>query len=422
MLNMVLQVISMVMCAVGLLQVIIGSRRWKQSIFFYVVFYIALFMYAEIVFAELRIEGQTGEAVYTALTVCNCFRFFLVHFIAYTCTRWLLYSTDGLKQRKALQWEALGLFIAQLLAFFVLYFTGNCYFIDSDNVLHVKTGYYIQLALWLIWVVNAIYLLIRYQKNVQSRSRFVLWMLAFVSTAGVILQFVFIDVNFVTVAVSSSAVLLFVLIINDMAQDQIRSERVIEKLKTDMMLSQIQPHFLYNALTSIKHLCRVDPQGAEKAVTEFAVYIRGNMDSLTADTPIRFSEELSHTHAYLSLEKLRFGDDLTIVEQIECTSFLIPALTLQPIVENAVRHGVRETEDGRGTVTIATKEYPDRYEVTVSDDGRGFDTDRLDENDHRHLGVQNVRYRLEHMSGGSLAICSVSGQGTEAVITLPKQE
>ena len=145
------------------------------------------------------------------------------------------------------------------------------------------------------------------------------------------------------------------------------------------------------------------------------------MDSLTNDKPIDFMDELNHTRAYLSLEKLRFGEDLTSMEQIKCSDFQIPALTLQPIVENAVRHGIRGTEEGRGTVAVFTQEYPDRYEITVTDDGNGFDTQILEDEDHQHLGIRNVRYRLEHTSQGSLVIHSAVGKGTTAVISLPKQ-
>ena len=186
------------------------------------------------------------------------------------------------------------------------------------------------------------------------------------------------------------------------------------------MLSQIQPHFLYNSLTVIKHFCRRDPELAEKAVVDFSTYLRGNMDSLNIDVPIMFETELKHTNAYLSLEKLRFEDNLQIKYDIECTDFSLPPLTLQPIVENAVRHGVRETDDGKGTVTIATRELDDRYEITVSDNGNGFDPQQHPETDKPHIGIENVRYRLKNMCGGTLAFDSVIGQGTVATISVPK--
>ena len=100
--------------------------------------------------------------------------------------------------------------------------------------------------------------------------------------------------------------------------------------------------------------------------------------------------------------------------------FELPPLTLQPIVENAVRHGVRGNPDGAGTVTIATREYPDRYEIIVTDNGAGFDTGSAPQDEGRaHIGIQNVRERLASLRGGTLTFESSIGTGTTAVITLP---
>jgi len=106
---------------------------------------------------------------------------------------------------------------------------------------------------------------------------------------------------------------------------------------------------------------------------------------------------------------------------IACESFFLPTLTLEPIVENAVRHGVRGNSDGRGEVAIATREYPDRYEITVTDNGPGFDPAKQPQDQGRsHIGLQNVRDRLAQMRGGSLNIASAPGQGTCVTITIPK--
>jgi len=191
--------------------------------------------------------------------------------------------------------------------------------------------------------------------------------------------------------------------------------------RVQIMLTQIRPHFLYNALTVIQDLCRTNPEQAENATIQFARYLRGNMDALQTDAPISFTEELKHTKEYLSLEQMRFEDKLTVRYDIACESFFLPTLTLEPIVENAVRHGVRGNSDGRGEVAIATREYPDRYEITVTDNGPGFDPAKQPQDQGRsHIGLQNVRDRLAQMRGGSLNIASAPGQGTCVTITIPK--
>ena len=189
-----------------------------------------------------------------------------------------------------------------------------------------------------------------------------------------------------------------------------------------IMLSQIQPHFLYNSLGAIRDTYRGDARRGEQAITEFAEYLRHNMDSLTQEQPIPFTEELGHVRCYLSLQKLRFGDDLNVAYDLESTDFRLPTLTLQPLVENAVTYGVRKNETGRGTVTIRSREYPDRWEVSVTDDGPGFVPDSLPGDSERsHVGLRNVRERLKHACGGELRIDSTLGEGTTATIILPKQ-
>lgn len=190
--------------------------------------------------------------------------------------------------------------------------------------------------------------------------------------------------------------------------------------RMQLTLSQIKPHFLHNALTVIIDLCDTDPQKAKQATVAFSKYLRGNMDSIEQTGPIPFTQELEHTKLYLDIEKLRFQDDLRVEYDIACTDFRLPGLTVEPLAENAVRHGVREKPDGRGTVTIATRETPEGYEVWVTDDGPGFDPSRPPEDGARHMGIANVRERLEQISGGTLEYVSGAG-GTTAILRIPRE-
>lgn len=141
--------------------------------------------------------------------------------------------------------------------------------------------------------------------------------------------------------------------------------------RMQIMLSQIQPHFLYNTLSAIQYLCDHDPKAAGAMTENFSRYLQGNMSALQDDGEIAFARELEHTQIYLEIEQVRYEDALRIEYDISCTDFKLPALTLQPIAENAVRHGARGKKD-TGTVKLAAREYPDRFEITVEDDGPGF--------------------------------------------------
>ena len=199
-----------------------------------------------------------------------------------------------------------------------------------------------------------------------------------------------------------------------------RVENELLQSRISVMLSQIQPHFLYNSLGVIRELCHSNPALAEVATVEFSDFLRGNIDSLKADKPVDFRIELSHTKHYLELEKLRFADRLNVIFHIETNHFRIPTLTLQPLVENAVRYGIGKKEQG-GTVVISAIEHKTHYEITVIDDGVGFDINSPIEGSRTHIGIENVRQRLSRMSGGTLIIESKINEGTTAKIILPKE-
>ena len=116
---------------------------------------------------------------------------------------------------------------------------------------------------------------------------------------------------------------------------------------------------------------------------------------------------------------MRFEERLNIVYDINTVDFSLPTLTLQPIVENAVRYGVTKKEEG-GTVIISTTENDREYIITVSDDGVGFDVNVVKDDGRTHIGIQNVRDRLKRMCNGTLEIESQFNIGTVATITIPK--
>ena len=212
---------------------------------------------------------------------------------------------------------------------------------------------------------------------------------------------------------------MFVVMVSDQTEQYYRQVEENANLQAEIILSQIRPHFIFNTLGAIHRLCRDDPE-AREAIGRFATYLRGNMDSLSLREPVPFTRELEHTKAYLDLELLRFGDELTVVYDLDCTDFLLPTLTLQPLVENAVVHGVREKESGAGTVTVSTRELPDRFEISVTDDGPGFDPDEKPGDNRSHIGLENVRSRLKSLCGGELRIASRPGHGSKVTIVLPK--
>jgi LytS/YehU family sensor histidine kinase len=195
-------------------------------------------------------------------------------------------------------------------------------------------------------------------------------------------------------------------------------EAQLKDSRISIMLSQIQPHFIYNTLGTIERMCLKDPQKAFDLVRNFTLYLRGNFSELDSVTPIRFAEELKHVEYYANIEKVRFPD-MEITYEVEATDFVLPALSVQPLVENAIKHGLMRLESG-GTVRIHSFETPTHFCVEVKDDGVGFDpTAPMEEK--KHVGLRNIRGRLKAMVSGQLIVESQPGQGTRALILIPKE-
>jgi sensor histidine kinase YesM len=204
----------------------------------------------------------------------------------------------------------------------------------------------------------------------------------------------------------------------DLETEKIVLNAQLTESRISTMMSQIRPHFIYNTLGSIEQLCNIDPPKAGKLVHNFAKYLRGNFGELDNPKPILMSKEMEHVHHYISIEKVRFPD-MTFSFEMNSYDFHIPALTIQPIVENAIKHGLMKLQKG-GSIRVISYETDTDYCITVEDDGVGFDTSKLF-HDKKHIGIRNIRDRLKVMVGGTLEIESTQGVGTKVLITIPKE-
>ena len=219
------------------------------------------------------------------------------------------------------------------------------------------------------------------------------------------------------VNVAAISALIYFLMINIRTAMRQRAE-IVKQLKIEMMYSQIGHHFIFNTLSAIYGLIDRNPPKAKEAVDKFSSYLRGNIDAISKNGPIPFAEELKHIESYAWIEKMRFEDSLEIKYEIETIDFNIPVLSVQPLVENAIKHGVRKKNEP-GTVIIRTYESEDEYVVEVEDDGVGFDVNAPIKNDDReHVGLSNIKQRFEDSGIGTFEIESEIGKGTIARIRI----
>lgn len=198
-------------------------------------------------------------------------------------------------------------------------------------------------------------------------------------------------------------------------------EKHLTDARDALLSSQIQPHFLYNTLNTIYYLCKIQSPLAADTVNNFSNYLRGNMEmGKDPNKMIPFSDDISHAKAYSDIESLRF-DNIKVEYDVKHNDFMIPAITVQPMVENAVKHGVRNTENG--LILVRSRETEFYHVVEIIDNGIGYMRERneLTETKHTGLGILNVKMRIERMTGGTFDIDMVKGMGTTVTIKIPKK-
>lgn len=205
-----------------------------------------------------------------------------------------------------------------------------------------------------------------------------------------------------------------------------KQQQILEEKETQLtlsrittMMSQIRSHFVFNILNAISGMCKYNPEKADETIVRFARYLRNNIDIMEDDRPIAFTTELTCLEDYVILEQVRFGAHIEFYTDVKIENFFIPPLILQPIVENAIKHGLRKKLSG-GTIVLRTWEDGETIKISIEDDGVGFKSAELEK--ETSVGLKNIRYRLQHLMHGTLDITSEVGVGTIVTITIPKKE
>jgi len=306
-------------------------------------------------------------------------------------------------------------------------FTNVYFYFNEMNLTVLQDAIIISDICVFIWTALTLFILISNRKNLSRKEMGALLSYVILPTVAVIVYLMTLNLLFIVYSITLSILIYFSSIQAGLSQQIKQQELELKQKELELvqsriatMTSQIQPHFIYNALAAIKSMIRVSPNLAAETITEFSNYLRSNIDSLSVTAPISFENELKHVETYLSIEQKRFRNKLSITYDITVTDFNIPQLSVQPIVENAVRHGITSRKENGGSIVISAHEKDKNIIIKVTDDGAGFDTNQvINEQGRINVGIQNVRTRLAAMVGGSLDVESEIGKGTTVTITIP---
>ncbi len=295
----------------------------------------------------------------------------------------------------------------------------NVFYFGSEGNLELGlAGYGFIVTDWVYWAIFLLILNMKFYRKTDVNRLGAFFCIAWLMTAN-IMETIGVRAGILNETYAATFVFYY-LVIHVHISQQVNEEKEIKlrEQRVSLMLSQIQPHFLYNTLNTITALCRANPKLAEETTIKFSRYLRENMYSMGENDIHPFSQELEHTNIYLDIEKLRFGDRVKIEYDIKSKDFNMPILTLQPIVENAVKHGICKKLEG-GTIKISTEKKGRDYIITIADNGIGFEIDKVLNDGKPHIGIQNVNERLKSTVKAEMEITSFIGIGTTVKIIIP---
>ena len=419
--NLAMESWGLLFCLLAGAILLVAARIDRRTRGYFLAIFALLFLDLLSNMGGLLLRGRTDAFGGTLLRCSNFFEYFFGDLLTLVLTLYLLSLIDREKTGSMARWRraALGLFAVAAALLVLSQFTGIFYRVDANGIYHRGPLFWLSQFIAIGSLILDVLLIARYRSRLSRAEKISFCVYVCVPIAAIVLQLFFYGVYFLLLASTLAAVFMLGAIILDQTERYYRTEQELAQMRASIVLSQVKPHFLYNSLTAIAQLCEQAPQEAKQATLAFAEYLRTNMNSLSAKGTVPFETELKHIKTYLYLEQLRFGDELRVVLDIGVTDFSLPSLTIQPLIENAVKWGAGQAEDG-GTVTLRTRQVPRGVEITVADDGVGFDPSQLPKDGKEHLGLHLVRDRLKTICGAEMKVKSKLGAGTVIRVFLPQ--
>lgn len=389
-----------------------GMNQWNKR-FFVTLF--AIFVLCMITFFVDFVVYDDPDMTLAGIIVAY-FEYLLITIPMPMFTAYLL-RTCGEDWRKSLLFRTvIILWVIYFILLAIAQFTTSLYYFTPDNQYFHGSWHLLLVApIFAVMFLNTASVI--YKRKKLSRKYFVAFLMHLLplQIALFISSQIVMSILLVVLGMSISMLAMFGIILYDQIESYVGQQREIAHQRASIMVLQMRPHFIYNAMMSIYYLCARDPKKAQQVTMDFTTYLRKNFTAIASEDTVPFCDELEHTRAYLAVEQVQFEDSLCVEYDTPHKNFRLPPLTLQPIVENAVKHGM-DPEYAPLHISIRTRKTNSGSEIGVEDDGPGFTPA---DNREPHIALANIKQRLEMMCGGKMTIKPRKGGGTVVKVLIP---
>ncbi len=405
---------AMMLILLGFVVAVIMPRADQWSKRFFVVFFAVLTLYGSLGVADTVLT--TIPDTKAGLEIVSYFETLVASVMMPILTVYLLHCCgEDWRHSKLFRTVAILWMLALIIINMVSPFTDWVYYSTQENQF-VRGPLYPLLMILLIAVpvLNIIYM-IRWRSRLPGKT-FYAFLVGTIPMTIMMAIHLFIDMfMYIGIGFAIFGLSMIIIILTNQADQYMRQQREINHQRASIMVLQMRPHFIYNTMMSIYYLCKQDPDLAQKVTLDFTTYLRKNFTAIASEELIPFSGELEHTRAYLAVEQAQFEDGLFTDYDTLHTDFRLPAPTLQPIVENAVKHGM-DPDSEPLHIFIRTRKTEAGSEIIVENTGADFEPA---EDDEPHIALKNIRQRLEMMCRGRMEITPRDGGGTVVQVTIP---
>ena len=418
-LNIAFSFAGMAIALLGLIQSFTSRKieGWNRRFFIFLFLIMNLYIGSEMVYSISTAMGIQGNVrvSQTAMFFQSFFSSLLMQMMA-LLLRHFIWDNSSDRHGKHIYIHTVGLLWSIYVGILSMtLFNDRIYYFTPDNVYH-RGPYYVLLMVPPMIIMTIIFIELLKRKNDLTGKQFCA-MLTYILIAVVCVpvQIMFQGIMVIVLGTSVAGIIMFILLMSEQVDMSIKKSEKLADLRVQLLTLQMSPHFICNTLLSIYYLCDDDKDKAQKTILDFTDYLRKNYTAMTKDTIVPFSDELEHARAYAAVEKVRYEDMLDVVFDIKDEDFMLPPLTLQPLVENSVKHGI----DPAGNVLnilVRAERSEEGYVVTVEDNGS--DKGRSGP-EGTHVAVKNITNRLKMMCNGSLELIKKDGGGAVVRIMIP---